>query len=81
MQITLLLFARAKDLAGADRIQLEVPEGSEIRHLRAELVHRCPEMSVICNSLLWAVNNQYAAVSSIVRSSDTVACFPPVSGG
>jgi len=35
----------------------------------------------LVNSLLWAVNNQYASDDRAVSASDTIACFPPVSGG
>jgi molybdopterin converting factor small subunit len=33
------------------------------------------------NTLLWAVNQKYATDSTILQPEDTVACFPPVSGG
>lgn len=81
MTVSVMLFARAKDLAGTDRIELELETDGTILDLKRALSIRCPLMSSISDSLLWAVNNQYANDTTIVRPTDTVACFPPVSGG
>jgi molybdopterin converting factor subunit 1 len=81
MTVSVMLFARAKDLAGTDRIELELETDGTILDLKRALSIRCPLMSAISDSLLWAVNNQYANDTTTVRPADTVACFPPVSGG
>lgn len=81
MTVSVMLFARAKDLAGTDRIELELEADGTILDLKRALINRCPLMSSISDSLLWAVNNQYAHDTTTVRPTDTVACFPPVSGG
>ena len=81
MIVPVLLFAKARDLAGTDRIELRVPASATLVELKAELSRQCPPLATISDSLLWAINNQYAGDSSIIHEADSVACFPPVSGG
>lgn len=81
MVVCVLLFAKARDLAGTDRIELHVSAGATLVDLKNELSRQYAPLAKISDSLLWAINNQYAGDSSIVRETDSVACFPPVSGG
>ena len=42
MTVTVLLFAAARDLAGADSVAVELPAGATVADLRAELARRHP---------------------------------------
>jgi molybdopterin converting factor subunit 1 len=81
MKITVQLFARARDLARAPRLELEVRESATVGDLKSALVEDRPELGRIAQSLLVAINGDYAADSSRVPPDAEVACFPPVSGG
>lgn len=81
MKINVLLFAAAREAAGQNSVQFDAPQGATIRTVRELLIHQQPKLNAIGPSLLWAVNNQYAADDRVLRDNDTVACFPPVSGG
>ncbi len=81
MKITVLLFAAAREIAGAESVELDLPENASIAHVRTALLLAVPSLSVRTNTLLWAVNNEYAADDRVLHSTDVVACFPPVSGG
>jgi sulfur-carrier protein len=81
MKCSLLLFARARDLAGKSSVELDVPSEFTIRDLRGHVSTLFPELSVLHGNLIWAVNNQYAADNYQLQPDDIVACFPPVSGG
>ena len=81
MKITVLLFAAAREIAGVESVELDLPESSSIAHVRAALLLALPSLAVRTNTLLWAVNNEYAAEDKVLHSTDVVACFPPVSGG
>jgi len=81
MKITVQLFARARDLAGAARVELDVPEPARVADLKKSLSSRFPQVTPLLPSLLVAVGTQYAADETELAGGDEVACFPPVSGG
>ena len=81
MQIIVKLFARARDLAGTDRVVLELPTGGRVADLKETLSAKFPQLSPMMPSLLVAVGNDYAQGDTVVAPQAEVACFPPVSGG
>jgi molybdopterin converting factor subunit 1 len=81
MTIPVQLYALARDLAGAPRLELELSDGATVADLKGALVKARPALARIERSLLVAVNGEYAADSMRLSSRDEVACFPPVSGG
>lgn len=81
MNVRVKLFAVAKQAAGADHVDLEVPEPATVAAVRDALVSALPDLAAARRHLLFAVNAEYAADSKRVQSSDEVACIPPVSGG
>jgi molybdopterin converting factor subunit 1 len=81
MKQKVLLFARARDLAGADQIEIEIADGARIGEVRSELLNRFSGLRSLAGSLLIAMNNCYASDETIVETGAEIACFPPVSGG
>ena len=79
--MTILLFAAARDLAGADSIEVELPAGSTIAELRRELASRFPALSGLLAKSAIAVNHDFAEDDRVLRPADEVAVIPPVSGG
>ena len=79
--INLLLFAAARESAGLDSAELQFRSGMTIADVRTALMIQHPNLGPLAASLLWAVNNEYAAADRIIFQHDTIACFPPVSGG
>jgi len=81
MRITVQLFARARDLAGTDRVELEIPVRACVADLKQSLAKRFPQVSPLIANLLVAVGTDYADDQTILKPGMEVACFPPVSGG
>lgn len=81
MIIHVKLFARARDLAGADQVTLELPATGRVADVRRALTARFPQLSPLAPSLLVAVGNAYASDDVVLDPQAEVACFPPVSGG
>ena len=81
MRISVRLFAGAKELAGNSSVTMELPELATVAELRTRLIESHPNLKSVANVLLVAVNSEYAAEDRRLSESDTVACFPPVSGG
>jgi molybdopterin converting factor small subunit len=76
------LFALARDLAGNEFLEVEIPAGSTLGDLRKALAHTCPPLQPIVGRLLLAIGHQYAADTTPLDGlAAEVACFPPVSGG
>jgi molybdopterin converting factor subunit 1 len=81
MRVTVRLFARLRDLAGAGELAREVPPGSTVAGVWALLVGEFPAFEAYGRSLSCAVNADYAKLHTPVADGDEVAFLPPVSGG
>jgi sulfur-carrier protein len=81
MKLSVLLFAAAREIAGAESVELDLPETVTIAQVQSALLQSVPDLTTRSGTLLWAVNNEYASADHVLRSTDVVACFPPVSGG
>ena len=81
MKLNVRLFAAARDIAGHSIWPVDLPAGATVANLRSQLIQDCPNLNSMAKVLLVAVNNQYAGESQVLVESDTIACFPPVSGG
>ncbi|MFA9555855.1 molybdopterin converting factor subunit 1 [Evansella sp. AB-rgal1] len=77
--IKVLLFADLEEKAGKREIELSV-DSMTIDEVRTILLEMYPAMTRIQNAMP-AVNEEYAEDKDIVKSGDTVAFIPPVSGG
>lgn len=81
MQVRVLFFGILKDLAGRDREELELPEGSSVADALAHYEFQVPDLKKWFSSVALAVNQQYAGPSTKLRAGDEIALLPPVSGG
>ena len=81
MKVTVQLFARARDLAGTDRVELDVPASASVADLKQSLGEKFPQVSPLVPKLLVAVGTNYADDRTLLSPDAQVACFPPVSGG
>jgi molybdopterin converting factor subunit 1 len=81
MQITVKLFASARELAGGDSITVELPTGATVARLRQELMERLPAARDLLARSMFAIDCDYAADDKGVQASNEIACIPPVSGG
>jgi len=81
MHLTILLFAAAKDHAGADSVSVELPTAATVATLRLELARRLPALSTLLTRSAIAVNHDFAENDRVLSPQDEVAIIPPVSGG
>jgi molybdopterin converting factor subunit 1 len=81
MRVTIRLFARLRDVAGAGELTREVPPGADVRAVWCALVGEFPAMAPYEGSISSAVNADYARMDARVSDGDEVAFLPPVSGG
>lgn len=76
----ILLFGIAKDVAGADRIEINSQAGMKVKDLRRLIIERYPAFKDLSGVMI-AVNQEYAEEDIVVKDSDEIALIPPVSGG
>ncbi len=76
-----LLFARARDLAGTDAIDLELPPGATVADVRRVLAGRHPQLAPLLGRSAFAVDDEFAKEDTLIHANAVVALLPPVSGG
>jgi molybdopterin converting factor subunit 1 len=81
MKIPVCLFARARDLAGVDRVAVNLPDGATVGDLRRQLAAECPALAGLLNRCALAVNEEFADDALTLPPHAEVALLPPVSGG
>jgi len=78
--VRIMFFAQLRELAGADRAELQA-DGVDEAALWRLLEARWPALSQRRASTRLARNGHYAGPGEIFRADDEVALIPPVSGG
>ncbi len=81
MRVTIQLFARLRDIAGAGTLVREAGPGSTVESVWKALAGECPGLAPYRSSLSCAVNAEYARFHTTLADGDEVAFLPPVSGG
>jgi molybdopterin synthase catalytic subunit len=76
MQVSVKLFAGLRERAGADELELELPDGASVGDALAELAALTEGLCVVM-----AVNEEYADPDLLLSGGDELALIPPVSGG
>lgn len=81
MIVHVRLFARARDLAGADTVTVELPDGATVADLRRRLAAERPALAGLLARSAIAVADDFAQDTHILATGVEVALLPPVSGG
>ena len=81
MTLQVRLFARAKDLAGADVVEVVLPERATVADLRRRLLAYHPRLEPLLARSAFAVNDEFADDACNLSPDAEIALLPPVSGG
>jgi molybdopterin converting factor subunit 1 len=81
MTVTVRLFARARDLAGADAVAVDLPDGAQTGALRRALGLQHPRLATLLERSALAVDGEFADDARPLSDGSEVALLPPVSGG
>ena len=80
MRLTVRLFAGLRERAGADRVEVDVPDGATVADLLAAM-STTPVGALAPRSCVVALNRDYAEPGAVIAPDDEIALVPPVSGG
>ena len=75
------LFAVARERIGRDSISVELPAGSTVANLRAELAQQFPQLAPLLAQVRFAVNSEFSRETTPLTADSEIAIIPPVSGG
>jgi molybdopterin converting factor subunit 1 len=81
MSVKILFFATIRDRAGTKSLELEIPSGTTVQGLKDMIANDYPNLKQSMQTVLIAVNKEYAFDEAVIPASAEVAMFPPVSGG
>lgn len=79
MTINVLFFATLREATNTRELKLSLDDNLSTRALASKLERDYAGLSL--KGSLCAINEQYAAPDDLLNEGDTVAFFPPVSGG
>jgi molybdopterin converting factor subunit 1 len=79
--VKIFLFATLRDYVGVRSIDLEIPIGTTVQGLTGILVKSYPRLEKVKDTMMTAINREYAADEQVIPENAEIAFFPPVSGG
>jgi MoaE-MoaD fusion protein len=80
MKVSVRLFAGLRERAGAQHVEIELPDGAVVEDLLAAMGQTAVG-ALHPGECGVAINREYAGAREPVRAGDEVALVPPVSGG
>ncbi|CAM6102274.1 unnamed protein product [Calypogeia fissa] len=81
VKVKVLMFARARELAGTSEMELLMPEGSTTAECVTVLTGKFPPLESIRDCIVLALNFNYLTDPVKVKDGDELAIIPPISGG
>ncbi len=79
--MTVRLFARLRDVAGASELARDVGPDATVGSVWRQLATEYPALEPYGRSISTAINADYARMDAPLRDGDEIAFLPPVSGG
>lgn len=79
--VKVLFFATIRDIIGEKEIEVELPEGSQVRDLKDSIVKTYPQAGKAMPTMLTSVNHVFSDGKTVLEEGAEVAFFPHVSGG
>jgi len=81
IQVRVLFFGADRDIVGLEELDLSLTSPTNAGAAKEQILTSYPDLRRFGNSLLFAVNQEYAQPDRQIQDGDELAVFPPVSGG
>ena len=79
--VKLKFFANLREKVGTKSVEIEIPEKMSVLELKQKLASEFPGLQPSLETVIIAVNREFAFDETILVDQAEVALFPPVSGG
>ncbi|MFJ7919237.1 molybdopterin converting factor subunit 1 [Lysinibacillus fusiformis] len=76
--INILLFAHLQEAVGVSTLSVELSDVT-VTQVKEWMEQHYPQLTL--QQMMTAINEEFATDSTIVKSGDTIAFIPPISGG
>ena len=80
MKVNVVVFARVRELIGADRIELALSDEATVATLKQELMTRYPKLESVLPHCSVAIDHEYSQDEALLTEGCEVGLIPPVSG-
>jgi molybdopterin converting factor small subunit len=81
MQVQVVLFAVAKELAKSETVVVELEETDNVAALKSKMSHQFPQLKDLITRSAISVNHEFATDDCQLTGASEIALIPPVSGG
>ena len=81
MNVVVLLFAQARQIAAAEKIEVEIADDAAVVDLKQAIGQLYPDLVGLLSRSNIAIDQQYAIDSDVIPADAEIAMIPPVSGG
>src|SRR5256712_13420297 len=81
MQVIVKFFATYREVVGAKELKVRLSDGATVSALLDSIYAKLPRLKGFEDTMLLAVNHEFAEPTATLREGDEVALMPPVSGG
>jgi molybdopterin converting factor small subunit len=81
MQVTVKLFSFLGQIAGMDRLSVDLIDGASVSDLLSSLSHRFDNQLLNSKQLVVLINQKQASLQSILNENDYVLLLPVLGGG
>lgn len=81
IKISILLFGACREVAGVNELNCELNSPATAATAWTAIKQRFAELEQFEKSALVAINEEHARMDQALNDGDTLAIFPPVSGG
>ena len=76
--INILLFAHLQEAVGESKLTVDLSDVT-VAQMKDWMEKHYPQLSL--QQMMTAINEEFATDTTIIRSGDTIAFIPPISGG
>ncbi|HYE74586.1 MAG TPA: molybdopterin converting factor subunit 1 [Blastocatellia bacterium] len=81
MKVNILFFGACREAIGLSEDVCDLPQEATVSDAFKMLKEKFPQLERFERSALFAVNEEHSPKDQALREGDTLAIFPPVSGG
>ena len=81
MRVRVRLFATYREIVGTPELAWPTDPGTTLAEFLDTFLRQHPRLASHRDTMMLAVNQVFAAPSTVLRDGDEVALLPPVSGG